>query len=390
MGLVAAVTAVAATASVHRPSPAGAEPSHDALLVTADRVFDGFTMRTGVAVLIRGGRIERIGPAAELRGPGVTEITTPSGTLLPGVIDLHTHHTIASIPPDRLLTHGVTTARDVGGLLQPTTHVPGGLRHVLAGPLLTAPGGYPIPVRPAPVETVRGRRDARSTVKAVVANGAKVIKVTVEPGGSPGASWSQHRAKTPPPWPMLSVGELRTIVRTAHALDRRVTAHLSGPPGVRRALAAGVDEWAHMPCDRIPRGLLRRAARRHVAIVGTLDTESHCTGVMDNARRWLRMGGKLLYGTDMGHVEIPHGIDAQELTLMVHAGMRPEAALAAATSAAGTHLGLAPLGRLVAGAPADLVGVTGDPRQDFKPLEHPELVIADGKVVARDVLDRSR
>jgi imidazolonepropionase-like amidohydrolase len=96
------------------------------------------------------------------------------------------------------------------------------------------------------------------------------------------------------------------------------------------------------------------------------------------------MGATLLYGTDMGHLEIPDGVDAEELRRMMTAGLSLEQVLAAATSQAGKQLGLAPLGSLVPGAPADLISAPGDPAQDLKNLEYPALVIAGGQIVVQD------
>lgn len=73
------------------------------------------------------------------------------------------------------------------------------------------------------------------------------------------------------------------------------------------ALDAGVDEWAHMPCEALPEEMIARAVDAGVRIVGTLDTLSHCSGVLSNARHFVSRGGVLLYGTDMAHVELPWG-----------------------------------------------------------------------------------
>src|SRR5205814_4909108 len=139
---------------------------------------------------------------------------------------------------------------------------------------------------------------------------AAVIKLGLDPGGEAGAPWSQLPASTPPPWPLLSVAEVAAIVAEAHRLNRRVTVHLAEERGVRTALAAGVDEWAHIPCLPVPESLLAEAVGRGVVVVATMDTDSHCAGSMDNARAFVALGGRLLYGTDMGHLDIPEGIDA--------------------------------------------------------------------------------
>jgi imidazolonepropionase-like amidohydrolase len=155
-----------------------------------------------------------------------------------------------------------------------------------------------------------------------------------------------------------------------------------GPEGATLALDAGIDEWAHVPCDPISDDLVARAAAAGVRVVSTLDTLSHTTGVAHNARRLVEAGIRLLYGTDLAHTDVPWGIDAQELQLMLHAAhgaLTPLDVLSAATARAGEHLGLAPLGRLVEGAPADLIGARGNPLEQFKPLEYPDLVVAGGR-----------
>src|SRR6202011_2360991 len=129
--------------------------------------------------------------------------------------------------------------------------------------------------------------------------------------GSPGAPWtSGHRPAYPPPWPVMSLEVARAIVGEAHGHGLIVSVHLSGPGGATLALDAGVDEWAHVPCDPIPRELAARAAAAGVRVVGTLDTLSHCPGVAANATQLGEAGVQLLYGTDLAHPDGPWGINA--------------------------------------------------------------------------------
>lgn len=236
-----------------------------------------------------------------------------------------------------------------------------------AGPLVTVPGGYPAPVHsPQIALNVRGPADARRAVRTLAARGAAVIKVSLEPGSGWGSGW-----------PMLSTEELRALVGEAHARGLEVTAHAQGR-GVRIALDAGVDELAHMPCAQLPSDVVRELARR-VAIVATLHVYSG--GCLLNARAFVGAGGKLLYGSDFGNPGIPPRIDVEELRLMAYVGLSRVEALRTATSEAGRQLGLAPLGTLAAGAPADIVAVRGDPLRDLGTLEQPLLVVAGGRVV---------
>ena len=355
----------------------------DRYVIAADRVFDGRRVLESHAVAVSGDRIEAVAPADRLSGPG--ERILFSGTLLPGFIDLHAHLRLGQVPPEVVLRHGLTTIRETGGPLAPPSGGDGRLRVLAAGPILTAPGGYPIPVFGPGAGLEVGDADAaRKAVGELAEGGAAFIKIALEPGQSPGAPWIMHPPASPPPWPMPPLAVVQAIVGEAHAHGLIVAAHLSGPEGAALALDAGVDEWAHVPCDPLPPSLIARAAAAGVRVVSTLDTLSHCTGVAGNARQLAEAGIELLYGTDLAHTDVPWGIDAQELALMVGTanGVRtPLQVLSAATARAGEHLGLAPLGQLAEGAPADLIGVRGNPLEQFKPLEYPDLVVSGGTTI---------
>ena len=380
------------TSKLHARPTAG-QPTRpgfgDRYVIAADRVFDGTQVLDHHAVAISGDRIAAVAPADRLPAPDPR--VRFAGTLLPGFIDLHGHPWLGQVPPDKLLRHGLTTIRDTGGPLVPPSGGDGRLRVLSAGPILTAPGGYPIPVfGPSVGLEVPDVQTARTAVGRLIAGGAALIKVALEPGGSPGAPWSGHQLGSAPPWPIPSLEVVRTIVEEAHAHGRIVSVHLSGPEGAARALDAGVDEWAHVPCDPLPPELVARAAAAGVRVVSTLDTQSHCTGAADNASRLIQAGIRLLYGTDLAHPDVPWGIDAQELQLMLHAArgvLTPLEVLSAATARAGEQLGLAPLGRLVEGAPADLIGVRGNPLEQFKLLEYPDLVVSGGATIVAPVDD---
>ncbi len=352
-------------------------------LITADLVFDGRTVLEHHAVAVKGDRIAAVAPTDHVVNCGRT--IHIAGTLLPGFIDLHAHLLLDGVPSDKVLRHGITTVRDTGGPLRRASGGDGRLRVLTAGPILTAPGGYPIPVFGQDVALeVTDIATARAAVRRLVDGGAELVKIGLEPGGSAGAPWTAHETTTPPPWPLLSPDVVRAIVAEAHANGLRVAAHLSGPAGAELALDAGVDEWAHVPCDPLSDALIARAAAAGVQVLGTLDTQSRTTGVFQNAVRLVAAGVRLLYGTDLAHPDVPWGIDAFELQLMLHTAhgaLTPADVLSAATARAGEHLGLAPLGQLVEGAPADLIAVDGNALERFKLLEYPDLVISGGVVV---------
>jgi imidazolonepropionase-like amidohydrolase len=362
------------------------------LILQAARVFDGVNMNTDYAVLIVDGKVAGAGPSRQVRNNGARIVDLGDATLLPGFIELHGHLAFQNVPRETVLRHGVTTVRDVGGPLLAPSGGDGRLRLLTAGPIITVPGGYPIPVfgQPghghghgevaAPVESVE---QARQLVQHLVAGSAAVIKIALEPGGEEGASWSTgHPASPPPPWPMPSLEIVRAVVEEAHKLGKQVSAHVAEPKGVARALAAGVDEWAHVPCEPIPDELLDEAVQQGVRIITTIDTLSHCRGIHANAAKLASLGAQLYYGAEIAHTEIPWGIDAQELHLMAHlTGMTPLEVFRTATSKAGEVLGLAPLGTLSVGAPADLIAVKGNALENFKRLESPDWVMSGGKIV---------
>lgn len=357
-------------------------------VIRADLVFDGKRVLEHHAVMIAHDRIASVVPCDELRFSG--RIVDVAGTLLPGFIDLHTHVVLDQTPQDTLLRHGITTVRDTGSPLAQLSAVSSGrLRVLAAGPILTAPGGYPIPVfgRDVALE-ISNVAAARSAVRLLADHCVALIKIALEPGGSPGAPWSAHHSTPGPPWPMLSLPIVDAIVNEAHAHGLTVAAHLSGREGAALALDAGVDEWAHVPCDPLPDDLIARAGSAGVRVISTLDTQSRTVGVFQNATRLIEAGVRLLYGTDLAHPDVPWGIDAFELQLMLHTAkgaLTPSDVLSAATARAGEHLGLAPLGQLVEGAPADLIAVRGNALDRFKLLEYPDLVVSGGVVIVDPV-----
>jgi imidazolonepropionase-like amidohydrolase len=361
------------------------EKGEERILVSAHKLFDGVQFRENQAVLLNGDIIVAVGSPERLRETATKIVDLQDATILPGFIELHAHTLIRNVPPDVLLRHGVTTVRDVGGPLAPVSGGAGKLRLLTAGPIITVQNGYPISTFGTGyiAESVDTPEQAKALVQKLVDGGAAAIKIALEPGGEPGAPWTQgHHGAAAPPWPMASREIVSAIVAEAHRLGKIVTAHIGENTGAAIALAAGVDEWAHVPCLEIDDSLIAQAAQQKVKVVTTLDTMSHCPGVFANARKLAKAGVSRLYGAEIAHTDIPWGIDAQELQLMRHvAGMSTEEVLRAATSEAGKELGMEPLGRIEPGAPADLIAVRNDPEQNLKTLEYPDFVMSGGVIV---------
>ncbi len=368
------------------------------LIIHAARVFDGTMMRTDTSVWVEGGIITKIAPREAEQIKDTTVIDLGNATLLPGFIELHAHLDYQHIPEDVVLKHGITTLRDVGG----PVHLPyggdGRLRKLTSGLIITAANGYPISVMGADniAVAVTTEQQARATVRELINGGAVIIKIALEPGGEIGAPWLAghhhekpehvgHHLHTPQAkkaWPLLSLAIVKAIVDEAHLQGKKVTAHVAETKGVSIAIKAGVDEWAHTPCNAIPKTLLKKAVAQRVKMVTTLDTLSKCTGLAHNASAWAALGGEFLYGAEIGHSDIPWGIDGQELMAMKHqANLSVLDVLRSATSKAGEYLNIPLLGTLQAGAPADMIAVPGDPIASLKILEYPSFVMSGGKII---------
>lgn len=343
---------------------AGSADTGSRFFVQADRFFTGTTLVTGrVAVAVEGGKVVAAG---RLRIPaGVRVLRFKNATILPGLIDLHVHEA-----PRVLLGEGVTTTRNLGeavAVLRAPFTASGYPRVVAAGPIITVPGGYPTRRYPAYAAPVSSTEDAVGEVDSLVAEGAALIKIGLETGldGS---------------LPTLSAAQVSAIVTEAHRLNRIVTAHVLEGKGLDIALAGGVDEIAHMPCVGVSPNQIASLVERHIFVISTLHVErlsGNCPNGLANAREFVRQGGTLLYGTDMPG-DTP-GLDLVELGLMQQAGMTPTQVLAAATAKAGRQLGIAKLGTLVPGAPADLWVVRGNPTRRLSALAQPMVVIARGQ-----------
>jgi imidazolonepropionase-like amidohydrolase len=170
------------------------------------------------------------------------------------------------------------------------------------------------------------------------------------------------------------------VVTAAAERGLGVTAHVGTAAEAAKALAAGVGELAHWPFDPRPLpGPLVDALAESVVAVPTLHIDPN-PARRAGVRRFVARGGRVVYGTDLGNQGPPPAVDTAELALLVEAGLTPGQALAAATSVAAAHLGLAGTGRIAPGMRADLLLVEGDPLDDLAALERVLLVTRDGRV----------
>ncbi|MDQ6875251.1 MAG: amidohydrolase family protein, partial [Actinomycetota bacterium] len=279
----------------------------------------------GVVVVAGDGRIASIGADPEL--PEGLRVLGGDGCWVgPGVVDAHVH--LAFGNAQAALRGGVVAVRDLGAPLDlalkwRTKGSPpaGAARVAVAGPVLTAPGGYPSRSwgEDGFAEFVATASDARRVVAGLASAGVDLVKVALEPA-----------AGAPVPEPPV----LRAVIDAAHEAGLPVTAHALTVAMVRRALDASVDELAHTPVERLPDDLVQRIARAGIAVVSTLQcmfSGGAGSAAAANAAALHRAGVVLRYGTDLGNTGTRPGADPRELDRLAQAGLGRLGALRAAT-----------------------------------------------------------
>jgi len=401
------------------------QPPAEYLLKPA-RVFDGEALRSGAVVHVRGDRIVAIGAAAEVSAPNAEVIDLPGATLLPGLIEAHSHvllHPYDETPwtdqvlkePESLrvaravnhlkatLDAGFTTLRDLGsegagyadvGLKQAVAQgiIPGP-RLLVATRALVATGSYapkgfsPEWSIPQGAQEADGVDDLIKAVREQIGKGADWIKVYGD------YRWGPRGEAAP----TYSLEEMRLIVETARSSGRPVVVHASSEEGMRRAVLAGAETIEHG--DGGTPEIFRLMAEHGVALCPTLaagDATTQYGGWKKgtdpepgNIRRKrqsfaaaLAAGVTIASGSDVG--VFTHGDNARELELMVAYGMPALDALRAATSVNARVLHLdTQIGRVATGLQADLLAVRGDPSADIAALRQVLLVMQGGRVVRR-------
>ncbi|NKX86255.1 amidohydrolase family protein [Nocardia coubleae] len=346
------------------------------------RVFDGERSVDNTSVLIEGDRI-----VVDDHAPAEVEVDGTGRTVLPGLIDCHTHIFDGDLA--RALTFGVTTELDMFCLPEvlPAQRALAATRDdvadfLSAGTLATAPGGHPSQLLAAPgvaelglapFDTISGPEEAADFVGARLAEGADYLKIVVDDGAVHGAEL-----------PVLSTATATALTEEAHRAGLRVIAHAITEGEVRIALDAGVDGLAHVWTDISPHtaDLVERVATENVFVVSTLvyfETLGHqhenaadCArpgsfeDALSVARALYRAGAPLLAGTDANPFAPTHGASLhRELVLLSEIGLSPLEVLAAATSRPADRFGLADRGRIAPGSRADLLLVEGDPTTDI-------------------------
>jgi len=335
----------------------------------------------GVVLVDGRGAIAALGPGGDLPLPADLPAIGGAGAWVgPGLLDAHVH--LAFGAPEEALAGGVVGVRDLGAPLDralrwrtPGEPAPGWPVVAVAGPLLTAPAGYPSRGWGADgfAAFVGDPPAARAAVAELADRGVDLIKLALEPAGGQ---------------PVPDAATARAVVETAHGRGLTVCAHSLTVAMVERALDAGVDELCHTPVEPLPDPLAERIAGAGVPVVSTLQTfvdGGHGPTALANARALVAAGARLRYGTDLGNAGTRTGAEPRELRRLAEAGLGPEGALRAATDLAAALPGMRGrrTGRLVAGESAAAVVLPDDPLRQPEAWRAPIAVVVDGRLTQR-------
>ncbi len=338
-------------------------------------------------VILQGSRISLLGAADDVSQPEQAQVIDLEGaTILPGFINAHVHGAFDRVRLQAWAQAGVTSVCDLHAFSVPPDYTlrdavnrdPSYARLLTAGNFITVPEGYPIQPWGGRAITVTSVEEARQATQRMVDDGADLIKIALDSGGSFDQSI-----------PTLTDEQAVAIVETAHINHTVVAAHVLLSEDLRRAIAAGVDDIAHMVTDRLPNELVQQMIAKGIYWTPTLELWKNVGYNLDqaaiaNLKTFVSAGGKVALGTDFEGYDKPFqlGMPLIEIDLMQQAGMTPMQIIVAATAHAAAVCNQASeIGTLEPGKVADLLIVRSDPLQDLQALGQPAWVIHNGVVI---------
>jgi imidazolonepropionase-like amidohydrolase len=378
-------------------------------------------------VIVEDGKIVSVGPSAQATASDAMRIELPNATLLPGLIDAHTHLTMnpefgyetlaISAPREALigaknarvtLLAGFTTVRNVGAgkftdvALRDAINagdVPGP-RILASGPALGITGGHcdnnmlPFEYHATDDGVADGVAAVQHKVRENIKYGADVIKVCATGGVLSLGDDPKHSQYT--------LEEMKAIVADAHRLGRKVAAHAHGAEGIRWAAEAGVDSIEHgsyiddaaiavmkehgtylVPTLYLGDWMIDNAGLTRLPPPLLAKARDVIPAARKNIAHAFSSGVKVAFGTDAA--VYPHGMNAHEFAVMVKLGLTPLQAIQAATVNAADLLGWSgKVGTLEPGTWADIVAVEADPTKDVTTLERVKFVMKGGEVVKNE------
>ncbi len=435
--ILASLGAVIAALAVANSTGAQNAPQASVTVIRTGTLIDGKSgePKKNQVIVIRGNRIESVQDAASAKIPsGAKTIDLSGATVLPGLIDSHTHIFLwgedpakggyddnilhagialraarATVAVRSALEQGFTTLRDLEtegagyGDVEIKQAIEDG---VIPGPRLfvvtraiSTTGGYPLEGyapeldMPKGAQLIDGPVEARKAAREQLDHGADWIKVYMTH-----RSWVDKQGNLVSQ-PTLTVEELKAIVDETHGWGKKVACHAYNGIGLHRALDGGCDSIEHgLELDDAAIAQMVRQGTWYCATITPYynwwAAENTPEGQRDRKRvavhgpsftKALHAGVKIVFGTDAGSFTWNESI-AQEFAKMVEFGMSPMQAIQSATSRAAEMLDRqGELGVVARGAYADLVAVSGDPLKDVNELKHVKFVMKDGTVYKNEV-----
>ncbi len=402
--------------------------------IHAGKLIDGVSNRiqSEKTLIVEAGLIVAVRSGYEEPDVGVTLIDLREYTVMPGLMDMHTHLSFeysrgaylerfikseadvalfAASSARKTLEAGFTTVRDLGDSYNVSVSLRNAIkRKELPGPrIFTAAtslgttGGHADPTNgrrpdlmgdPGPKQgVINGPVEAAKAVRQRYKEGADLIKITATGGVLSIARNGQN--------PQFTEEEVTAIVKTANDYGFMVAAHAHGAEGMQRAIRAGVKSIEHGTyMDEATAKLMRKYDTYYVPTIlagewvgekalidgyfpEVVRPKAATIGpqIKDTFSRAYKAGVNIVFGTDSG--VSPHGENAREFALMVEAGMPPMDAIKSATSVAAEFLQLENLGRIETDYLADIIAVHGNPIDDIKSMQKVRFVMKDGVIYRR-------